>query len=118
MLPSGCALERYWKLPTDVMVRLGREYIDVTALKTLIENTEFADATLSCCKWPIDTWPGYFRYKELGAWNYENISQASEALAMVPLRRAFSWRLDGFDLFLIDVQKDLRNNNCHVNFPV
>ncbi|WQF77947.1 hypothetical protein CDEST_02961 [Colletotrichum destructivum] len=56
------------------MVKLGREYIDVLALKTLMEDTGFVDVTLSCCKWPTNTWPGYSRYKELGAWNYENIS--------------------------------------------
>ncbi|CCF41353.1 TAM domain methyltransferase [Colletotrichum higginsianum] len=79
------------------MVKLGREYIHVPALKTLMEDTG---------------------YKELGAWNYENISQGAGALAMDPLTRAFNWSRDEDDLFLTDVQKDLRNSNYHAYFPV
>ncbi|KAK6227003.1 TAM domain methyltransferase [Colletotrichum tabaci] len=79
------------------MVKLGREYINVPALKTLMEDT-------GC--------------KELGAWNYENISQAAEALAMNSLTRAFNWSRDDVDLLLINVQQDLKNSNYHAYFPV
>ncbi|GKT55105.1 methyltransferase domain-containing protein [Colletotrichum tofieldiae] len=117
-LPSDCALNRYCKLLSEAMAKLGREYVSVPALKTLMEEIGFVDVTLSCYKWPMNTWPKDNKYKELGSWNYENISQAAEALAMAPLTRAFDWSRDEVNVFLIDVRKDLKNRNYHAYFPV
>ncbi|GJC92165.1 TAM domain methyltransferase [Colletotrichum higginsianum] len=76
------------------MVKLGREYIHVPALKTLMEDTGARGLELR-----------------------EHLAGAG-ALAMDPLTRAFNWSRDEDDLFLTDVQKDLRNSNYHAYFPV
>ncbi|KAK1986410.1 TAM domain methyltransferase [Colletotrichum cereale] len=117
-LPPDCALNRYRSLLREAMAKLGREYISVPGLKALMEEVGFVDVTLSRYKRPINTWPKDPKFEELGAWNFENISQAAEALAMAPLTRVFNWSRDEVNVFLIDVRKDLKNQNYLTYFPV
>ncbi|KAG7050569.1 hypothetical protein JMJ77_0013313 [Colletotrichum scovillei] len=87
-LPRGCALNRYCDLLREAMVQLGREYVSVPKLKTVMEEIRFVDVELSRYKWPVNTWPKEAKFKELGAYNHENIVGAVEALAMAPFTRA------------------------------
>ncbi|KAK1460629.1 TAM domain methyltransferase [Colletotrichum cuscutae] len=117
-LPRDCALNRYCDLLREAMIQLGREYVSVSGLKTVVEEIGFVDVELSRYKWPVNTWPNEAKYKELGAYNHENIVGAVEALAMALFTRALRWSREEVEGFLGDVRRDLRNPEFHAYFPV
>ncbi|KXH45423.1 TAM domain methyltransferase [Colletotrichum nymphaeae SA-01] len=101
-LPRDCALDKYCDLLREAMVQLGREYVSVPALKTVMEEVGFVDVELSRYKWPVNTWPKDAKFKDLGAYNHENIVGAVEALAMAPFTRALRWSREEVEGFLGD----------------
>ncbi|KAK1636812.1 S-adenosyl-L-methionine-dependent methyltransferase [Colletotrichum phormii] len=116
--PSDCPLAKYGNLLKEAAAILGREYVAVSSLKTLMVEVGFQHVTLSRYKWPINTWPKDPAFKELGAWGFKNSNAGLEAISIAPLTRAHKWTREEVDVFLADVRKDLANKNYHTYIPM
>ncbi|OLN88617.1 Trans-aconitate 2-methyltransferase 3 [Colletotrichum chlorophyti] len=116
--PEDSALARFGDLLTQAAIKFGREFVPIATLKKLMIEVGFEDVTLSRHKWPINDWPKDPKFKELGAWCYENNVSGIEAISMAPLTRAHNWTREEVNVFLADVRNDLKNRNYHAYFPV
>ncbi|CAI0652723.1 unnamed protein product [Colletotrichum noveboracense] len=117
-LPADSALVRFTELLRGAAEKFGRVFIDVKELKAIMIEVGFEDVTLSRYKWPVNTWPKDPHYREIGAYNYENVMDAVDGLAMAPLTRAYEWTRAEVEVFLVDVRKDVKNKEYHSYAPM
>ncbi|CAI4212744.1 unnamed protein product [Parascedosporium putredinis] len=69
------------KRPMDVAVQY-RGMMGKAGFTNLVER-EF--------KWPLNTWPKDRRYKEIGAWTFQNYNLGLEGLTLALFTRALNW---------------------------
>lgn len=78
----------------------------------------FEDVECRRYKWPTNPWPKDPKYKELGAWNYENMAPHWEAFIMAPLTRALDWTKEEVLVLAMEARKDLGDRNIHAYFTM
>ncbi|KAK1545492.1 hypothetical protein CPAR01_02994 [Colletotrichum paranaense] len=117
-LPKDSSIHEYVNLIRSGSEKMGRVFIDVSTLKSLVLEAGFVDVELRIFKWPMNGWPKDEKYKKLGLWCYENFSSALEAVCMALLTRVHCWTRDEVNVFLVDVRKDLKNRSYHAYFPI
>ncbi|KAK0381582.1 hypothetical protein CLIM01_01058 [Colletotrichum limetticola] len=117
-LPKDSSIHEYVNLIRSGSEKMGRVFIDVSTLKSLVLEAGFVDVELRIFKWPINGWPKDEKYKKLGLWCYENFSSALEAVCMALLTRVHCWTRDEVNMFLVNVRKDLKNRSYHAYFPI
>ena len=78
----------------------------------------FVDVAINRFKWPTNTWPQDAKYKELGAWCFENFSGGLEAITMAPLTRALGWSPEAVRVFLVEVRKSMADKKIHAYWPM
>ncbi|KAK1451957.1 hypothetical protein CMEL01_06531 [Colletotrichum melonis] len=117
-LPKDSSIHEYVNLIRSGSEKMGRVFVDVSTLKSLVVEAGFVDVELRIFKWPMNGWPKDEKYKKLGLWCYENFSSALEAVCMALLTRVHCWTRDEVNVFLVDVRKDLKNRSYHAYFPI
>ncbi|KAF6832625.1 hypothetical protein CPLU01_06021 [Colletotrichum plurivorum] len=117
-LPPDSSLSKCIDLMYEASIIFGRPYQEPTELVAILESVGFLDVQLSLFKWPSNTWPKNHKYKELGLWNNANLTSGFEALSMGPLTRAHGWTREEVQVLLVDVRKDLSNQNIHAYWPM
>ncbi|EXF76336.1 hypothetical protein CFIO01_10242 [Colletotrichum fioriniae PJ7] len=117
-LPKESSIHKYINLIRSGSKKMGRLFVDVSTLESLLVKAGFVDVELRIFKWPMNGWPKDEKYKKLGLWCHENFSSALEAVCMALLTRVHGWTRDEVDIFLIDVRKDLKNRSFHAYFPI
>ncbi|KAK1729382.1 S-adenosyl-L-methionine-dependent methyltransferase [Colletotrichum acutatum] len=117
-LPKDSSIHEYVNLILSGSEKMGRVFVDVSALKSLVVEAGFVDIELRIFKWPMNGWPKDEKYKKLGLWCHENFSSALEAVCMALLTRVHGWTRGEVDVFLVNVRKDLKNGSYHAYFPI
>ncbi|OHE95755.1 hypothetical protein CORC01_08896 [Colletotrichum orchidophilum] len=117
-LPKDSSILEYVHLIRSGSEKMGRVFVDVSTLKSLVIEAGFVDVELRIFKWPMNGWSKDKRYKKLGLWCHENFSSALEAVCMALLTRVHGWSRDEVDVFLVNVRKDLNNRSYHAYFPI
>ncbi|KAF4480907.1 Secondary metabolism regulator LAE1 [Colletotrichum fructicola Nara gc5] len=116
--PKDSAFARMAILLKEAAAKMGRPWFDLPSLKTMMLEVGFVDVRLKLHKWPINDWPNDQRYKNIGTWTYDNVTNGLEAMVMAPYTRALEWTRNEVNIFLIDVRKDLKNRHFHAYYPV
>ncbi|KAF4911490.1 putative methyltransferase tdiE [Colletotrichum fructicola] len=116
--PKDSAFARMAILLKEAAAKMGRPWFDLPSLKTMMLEVGFVDVRLKLHKWPINDWPKDQRYKNIGTWTYDNVTNGLEAMVMAPYTRALEWTRNEVNIFLIDVRKDLKNRHFHAYYPV
>ncbi|KAI8306211.1 hypothetical protein K4K61_004760 [Colletotrichum sp. SAR11_59] len=116
--PKDSAFARMAVLLKEAAAKMGRPWFDLPSLKTIMLEVGFVDVRLKLHKWPINDWPKNQRYKNIGTWTYDNVTNGLEAMVMAPYTRALEWTRNEVNIFLIDVRKDLKNRHFHAYYPV
>ncbi|KAG7050626.1 TAM domain methyltransferase [Colletotrichum scovillei] len=117
-LPKDSSIHEYVDLIRSGSEKMGRVFVDVSTLKSLVVEAGFVDVELQIFKWPMNGWLKDEKYKKLGLWCHENFSSALEAVCMALLTRVHGWTRDEVDVFLVNVRKDLKNRSYHAYFPI
>ncbi|ENH73035.1 hypothetical protein FOC1_g10009770 [Fusarium oxysporum f. sp. cubense race 1] len=98
--------------------RFGRPYVDIPALVDVMTEIGFVDVKIERFRWPSNSWPKDKKYKELGAWCYENFSSGLEAITMAALTRGHGWSVEDTTVFLMDVRKTMGDRKVHAYWPI
>ncbi|UQC84519.1 uncharacterized protein CLUP02_10016 [Colletotrichum lupini] len=106
---------RLWGSAAEIF---GRPFADTRRLKDYMEEVGFEDVQMKRFKWPTNTWPKDPHYKELGAWNLENISPAWEGFLMAPLTRAHQWTREEALIHIMEARKDIADRRIHAYFQI
>ncbi|RBR18828.1 hypothetical protein FVER53590_11614 [Fusarium verticillioides] len=106
------------KLLQEASERFGRPYVDIPALVDVMKEIGFVDVKIERFRWPSNSWPKDKRYKELGAWCYENFSSGLEAITMAALTRGHGWSVEDTTVFLMDVRKSMGDRRIHAYWPI
>ncbi|KAH7175756.1 S-adenosyl-L-methionine-dependent methyltransferase [Dactylonectria macrodidyma] len=117
-LTNEHALSKWLEYLHNASMKLGRPYQDITKVKNIMADIGFVDIVETYRRWPMNTWPRDAKYKLLGAWTRENVSNGLEAFSMAPLTRALDWNKDEVTAFLANVRRDLNDKSIHAYWPV
>ncbi|KAK1580171.1 S-adenosyl-L-methionine-dependent methyltransferase [Colletotrichum navitas] len=117
-LTSDHALHRSMRLLGEAAAKTDRAFVDLDALKPMMEAAGFVDAAEMRFKWPSNTWPRDGRYKELGAWNHENITRGLQGFLMAALTRGLGWNADEVNVLAAQARKDVGDRSIHAYWPM
>ncbi|KAF5546673.1 methyltransferase [Fusarium mexicanum] len=106
------------KLLQEASERFGRPYVDIPALVDVMTEIGFVDVKIERFRWPSNSWPKDKKFKELGAWCYENFSSGLEAITMAALTRGHGWSVEDTTVFLMDVRKSMGDRKIHAYWPI
>lgn len=93
--------------------KLGRALDSAEDNDSKLTEAGFVNVTKSIYKWPINTWPKDPKFKEIGAWNIENVVGGLSGLSMLLFTRVLGWTVEELEVFLVEVRKDMKNPAIH-----
>ncbi|KAM0421281.1 hypothetical protein ACHAPT_011003 [Fusarium lateritium] len=102
----------------EAAAKSGRPFIDLNTLRALLEKAGFEDVQEHKFKWPSNTWPRDAKFKELGAWNHENMIAGLQGFLMAALTRGLGWRAEEVDVLAAKAKQDLRDKSIHAYWPM
>ncbi|KAJ0348868.1 hypothetical protein COL154_013689 [Colletotrichum chrysophilum] len=92
---------------------MGRPFVDVKTLKSVMIEAGFVDVTMTQFKWPQNPWPKETRHKEIAYWANQNLNDGLEAVFMAPLARRLEWTREEVLVFLVGLRKEINNRSIH-----
>lgn len=116
-------LIKWMNILLEGMRSFGRPLDSVLKYREQLEAAGFIDIVEVKHKWPINRWPKDPKYKELGAWSYENFSSGMQAFSLAILTRpkdqgGLGWSLEEMDVFLTSIRRDLKDPKFHGYYPI
>lgn len=117
-IPDENPLSRALDLLLEASVKFGRAFQSIPALAEIMREVGFVDVRVERLKWPMNPWPREKKFKEIGAWCYENFSSGLTAITMAPLTRAHGWTAEEVEDFLVDVRKTMADRSIHAYWPM
>lgn len=117
-LDPDSALGRLGGLFRDASAVLNRPMDVATKYKEMMEKAGFQKLVQREFKWPLNTWPKDKRYKEIGAWTFQNYDLGLEGLTLGLFTRALGWSREETLTYCAEVRKQLRDRRVHAYLPV
>ncbi|TDZ15586.1 Secondary metabolism regulator LAE1 [Colletotrichum orbiculare MAFF 240422] len=117
-LTEAHALSQSMRHLGDSAAKLDRAFIALDKLKPALEAAGFVDVAEVKFKWPSNTWPRDPKFKELGAWNYENITAGLQGFLMAFLTRGLGWQADEVNVLAAQTRKDVGDRSIHAYWPM
>ncbi|KAK7409266.1 hypothetical protein QQX98_008576 [Neonectria punicea] len=87
--------------------KLNHSFIDLNTIKPMLQKAGFQDVHEYHYKWPSNTWPRDAHYKELGAWNHQNIVTGLQGFLMAALTRGLGWKAEDVNVLAAEAKKDM-----------
>ncbi|KXH32807.1 hypothetical protein CSIM01_04300 [Colletotrichum simmondsii] len=112
------ALYQSMKHLGEAAAKSDHAFVDLDSLKPMLEAAGFVDVTELRFKWPSNTWPRNAKFKELGAWNYENITTGLQGFLMAALTRGLGWKADEVNVLAAQARKDVGDRSIHAYWPM
>ncbi|KAG7046329.1 methyltransferase domain-containing protein [Colletotrichum scovillei] len=112
------ALYQSMKHLGEAAAKSDHAFVDLDALKPMLEAAGFVDVTELRFKWPSNTWPRNAKFKELGAWNYENITTGLQGFLMAALTRGLGWKADEVNVLAAQARKDVGDRSIPAYWPM
>jgi hypothetical protein len=75
-------------MSVEAAARLGRRLDLAPQYAAMLQAAGFVDITVKRFKWPSNVWPGDKKHKDLGRWNFVNMSGGLEGLTMAMFTQA------------------------------
>ncbi|SPO07211.1 uncharacterized protein DNG_09905 [Cephalotrichum gorgonifer] len=98
--------------------KLGRPFNNAKAIKNGLAEAGFTDIVHHQFKWPTNRWPKDPNMKELGAWTFENVGRNLYGLSVALFTRGLGWSMEEFEVFLVQVRKEMSDPKIHGYFPI
>ncbi|KAK1621931.1 S-adenosyl-L-methionine-dependent methyltransferase [Colletotrichum phormii] len=112
------ALYQSMKHLGEAAAKTDHAFVDLDALKPMLEAAGFVDVSELRFKWPSNTWPRHAKFKELGAWNYENITTGLQGFLLAALTRGLGWKSDEVNVLAAQARKDVGDRSIHAYWPM
>ncbi|KAK2048042.1 S-adenosyl-L-methionine-dependent methyltransferase [Colletotrichum somersetense] len=112
-LKEDSALMKSIRLLEEAARIFGRPFEDIQGLKGIMIETGLEDVQTKRFKWPTNGWAKDPKYREIGAWNYENFAPNWEDFTMAPFTRALGWTKEEVLVHAIEVSRDLADRRIH-----
>ncbi|KAJ0358551.1 hypothetical protein COL154_009057 [Colletotrichum chrysophilum] len=112
------ALHKSMALLGEAAAKMDHAFIELSTLKPMMEAAGFVDVAEICFKWPSNTWPRHAKFKELGAWNYDNITTGLQGFLMAFLTRGLAWKADEVNVLAAQTRKDVGDRSIHAYWPM
>jgi len=117
-LPENSALLEWERLLVEASDKLGRPLSVVAGHKQRLIDAGFVNVTEVLHKWPINEWPKDKKYKHVGGWVCQNMSEAIRSMSLMLFTNVLGWPLEQVEVFLTTVRKELRDMRIHAYWPV
>ncbi|GAB1318277.1 S-adenosyl-L-methionine-dependent methyltransferase [Madurella fahalii] len=117
-LAEDSALKRWSSLVLEATAKFGSPLNSALKYKEQLADAGFRDVVQIEYKWPSNPWPKDRKFKELGAWSYENNVQGLQAASLFPLTNALGWTAAEVETLLVDVRKELKDRKIHAYWPI
>jgi hypothetical protein len=98
--------------------KFGRPFQPIAELKPMMEKAGFVDVVEIKFVWPSNPWPKDPKLKEIGAWNFENMTSGLSGFFMAPMTRGEGWSAEEVEATMTAVRKDFANRAMHAYWPV
>ncbi|KAJ5013824.1 hypothetical protein K4K57_002240 [Colletotrichum sp. SAR 10_99] len=112
------ALHKSMALLGEAAAKMDHAFIELSTLRPMVEAAGFVDVAEICFKWPSNTWPRHAKFKELGAWNYDNITTGLQGFLMAFLTRGLAWKADEVNVLAAQTRKDVGDRSIHAYWPM
>ncbi|KZL79825.1 methyltransferase domain-containing protein, partial [Colletotrichum incanum] len=106
------------RLWSEGLAILGSPFENFSRLEGVMKDVGFEDIHVKRFKWPTNSWPKDRKHKELGIWNYENLSPNWEGFLMAPLTRAMNWTKEEVLILAMEARRDSANKNIHAYYNI
>ncbi|KAM0425851.1 hypothetical protein ACHAPT_008789 [Fusarium lateritium] len=117
-LPKDSELYRLGNLLIEASTAAGRLNNEAPRYKDFLKDAGFVDVVERRYKWPLNQWPKDKYFKELGAWNFENLNNGIEGLLLALLTRFLGWSSEEVLIFCSAARKQLRDPRIHAYIPM
>ncbi|KAI8162856.1 Cytochrome P450 monooxygenase lolP1 [Colletotrichum sp. SAR 10_70] len=97
---------------------LGRPFVHVPSLVSMLNEADFVDVKIVPFKWPVGPWAKDPHYKELGEWAFANALEGLEAWTIAAFTRALNWSYAEVQTLLSEVRKDMNDRSIHHYTPI
>lgn len=111
-------LARLGELFREASAALGRPMDIASKYKSMMEAAGFKHMVERRFKWPLNTWPRDSRYKEIGAFTFQNYNSGLEGLTLALFTRALGWTSEETVAFCGEVRAQMRDRGVHAYLPV
>ncbi|OLN95723.1 hypothetical protein CCHL11_02734 [Colletotrichum chlorophyti] len=112
------ALYKSMRYLSEAAAKTDHAFADLATLRPMMEAAGFVDVAEMRFKWPSNTWPRHAKFKELGAWNYENITSGLQGFLMAALTRGLGWQADEVNVLAAQARKDVGDRSIHAYWPM
>ncbi|SPO01751.1 related to methyltransferase [Cephalotrichum gorgonifer] len=116
-LDQDSALYKWSKLTADAAAQFGRPLRSAGAVVSELSAAGFTDIQQHLFKWPTNTWPKDPKMKEIGALTAEDFGRNIYGISVALFTRALGWTLEEFEIFLVQVRKQMRDPKIHAYLP-
>ncbi|RDW95065.1 hypothetical protein BP5796_00828 [Coleophoma crateriformis] len=117
-LSKDSALTKWCQLMMDGCAAMGRPIDSAVRYKAQLEEAGFTDVVELKYKWPLNRWPKDKKAKELGMWTYENMYGGILGFSLAIFTRVLGWTREDTELFIAEVQKEVRDHKIHSYAPI
>ncbi|RDW88352.1 S-adenosyl-L-methionine-dependent methyltransferase-17 [Coleophoma cylindrospora] len=117
-LSKDSALTKWCQLMMDGCAAMGRPIDSAVRYKAQLEDAGFTDVVELKYKWPLNRWPKDKKAKELGMWTHENMYGGLLGFSLAIFTRILGWTREGTEVFIAEVQKEVRDHKIHSYAPI
>jgi len=112
-LKPDSALAKWLDLLIEASKKMGRDHLPGGKLEGWVRDAGFTEVHHQKFRIPVGRWPKDNRLKTIGAWNLLSALEGLEGFSMGLFTRILGWKPEDVQLFLVDVQKDIRDPKIH-----
>ncbi|KAK1676121.1 methyltransferase domain-containing protein [Colletotrichum godetiae] len=117
-IPKDSHLMRAFNLCFEALAKMGSPFEEFSRFETMLADIGFEDINVQRFKWPTNPWPKDKKHKNLGEWNFENLSPNLDGLLMAPLTRALDMSQSEVHVLAMEARQELADRNIHAYFNV
>ncbi|KXH44290.1 TAM domain methyltransferase [Colletotrichum simmondsii] len=126
-LPLGCDdgtvpldsnLWRWHSLLQEAAIKIGRPLESLAHNQGDLEEAGFVNVVRKDSKLPLNSWPTEPHLKDLGRWQYVNLTSGLEGLSLGLLTRVMGWSRDEVLDLCSRVQQDLKDKRMHAYWKI
>jgi hypothetical protein len=117
-LPADSALLKLGQYSIEAGERLNHSVESAKHYRRQMEEAGFVNITELHFKWPMNSWPKDAKYKEIGAYTYQNFSSGLYGLSIALLNRGLGWSVEEVQVFLAQCRKELADRSIHGYWPM
>ena len=116
--PEDSALSVWSKLLLEATIKVGQGANKPAQYEQWMREAGFINTRTVVYKWPTNLWPEDKKHKTMGLWNHYNVLQGLQGFTIALFTRVLGWTPEKTELLLVDVRKNLRNQDIHAYWPM